>query len=134
MARGGRVYAGGSAGNKPTATEKAAIIAACEKLIAEVLKPRFLPEIRPTPFNYPIDIYGKWHGNRYRLITRYRSDDPRSLEPEFEAPFARLAYISRDRFDLAWHHHTGEWISMFEPSTLKEALELIASTSYFYPC
>ena len=93
MARGGWVYVG-RAGNKPSAGEKSVITAACEKVIADVLKPRFLPKIRPTKFNYPIAIYGKWHGNRYRLITRYRSDDPRSYEPEFEAPFARLETLA----------------------------------------
>jgi hypothetical protein len=33
------------------------------------LKPRFLPTIRPTQFNYPIDILGKWHGNHYRFVS-----------------------------------------------------------------
>jgi hypothetical protein len=94
MARGSWVYVGGRAGNKPSADEKSVITAACEKFIADVLKPRFLPEIRPTKFNYPIAIYGKWHGNKYRFITRFRSDDPRSYGP-FEAPFARLEYVNR---------------------------------------
>ena len=76
MARGGWVYIGGRAGNKPPAGEKSVITTACEKFIADVLNPRFLPKIRPTKFNYPIAIYGKWHGNKYRFITRYRSDDP----------------------------------------------------------
>jgi len=71
MARGGWVYVGGRAGNKPKPDEKSVITKACETFIAGVLKPRFLPEIRPsTKFNYPIDIYGKWHGNKYRFITR----------------------------------------------------------------
>jgi hypothetical protein len=40
---------------KPTAAfseaEKVNIIDACERLIEEFLKPRFLPAIRPTKFN-----------------------------------------------------------------------------------
>ena len=39
--------------------EKAVIAATCERFIAEVLKPRFLPQIRRTQFNYPVDISGK---------------------------------------------------------------------------
>ena len=47
--------------------EKAIIAATCQRFVDEVLKPRnFLPVIRPTEFNYPVDILGKWHGNRYR--------------------------------------------------------------------
>src|SRR3981081_1075194 len=96
MARGQWVYAGGRAGKKPSFHEKLAITAACDRLITDVLLPRYLPEIKPTEFNYPVAIYGKWHGNKYRFITRYRSDDPRSYAPEFDAPFARLEYVNRD--------------------------------------
>ena len=135
MARRAWVYAGGRAGNKPSPAEKAAITAACERLIAEVLRPRFLPQIRPSAlFNYPVAIDGKWHGNRYRFFTRYRSDDPNSLATEFDAPFARLDYVSRDCFDLLWHRHTGEWFRMFERLSLTEALHQIASEPFFQPC
>jgi hypothetical protein len=57
-------------------TEKVVITATCQRFIDEVLKPRFLPAIRPTQFNYPIDILGKWHGNHYRSVQRYRSGQP----------------------------------------------------------
>lgn len=135
MARGAWVYVGGRAGHKPPQSEKIAIIGACEKFIAEVIIPRFLPEVRPrVEVNYPVAIYGKWHGNKYRFITRYRSDDPRSSEPEFEAPFARLEYVSRDCFDLSWHRHTGEWLRLFERLTLAEALHRIESEPHFEPC
>jgi hypothetical protein len=134
VTRGGGVYVGGHAGNKPTVAEKAAITATCGTFIVDVLMPRFLPSIRPSEFNYPIAIYGKWHGNKYRFLTRYRSDDPRSDEPEFDAPFARLDYISRDLFDLSWHRHTGEWVRLFERVSLAEALHLIGSESYFDTC
>jgi hypothetical protein len=134
MARGDWVYVGGRAGNKPSVSEKSVITAGCEKFIAEVLKPRFLREIRPTEFNYPIAIYGKWHGNKYRFIMRFRSDHPDSFEPEFEAPFARLEYVNRDRFDLSYHRHTGEWFCLFDRVSLTEALHLIESDSHFAPC
>ena len=42
-----------------TLTEKRTIIATCERFITEVLEPRFLPEIRPTEWNYPVDILGR---------------------------------------------------------------------------
>jgi hypothetical protein len=93
-----------------------------------------VPEIRPTEFNYPIAISGKWRGNKYTFLTRYKSDDPRSLEPEFDAPFARLGYISRDLFDLSWRRHTGEWIRMFDSVSLVEALRLIETETFFAPC
>jgi hypothetical protein len=39
--------------------ERMAITVTCQRFIDEFLKPRFLPAIRPTEFNYPIDILGK---------------------------------------------------------------------------
>jgi hypothetical protein len=101
---------------------------------AAVIRPRFLPEIRRTEFNYPIAIYGKWHANKYRFLTRFRSDDPGSGEQEFDAPFARLDSVSRDYFDLSWHRHTGEWVRMFERVSLAEALHLIEVEPYFQSC
>ena len=62
VGRASRVNVGTRARNKMSAGEKLGITAACEKFIADVLKPRFLPEIRPTEFNYPVAIYGQWHG------------------------------------------------------------------------
>jgi hypothetical protein len=135
VARGVWTYVGGRAGNKPPPAEKAAITAACERLIAEVLQPRFQPEVRPSAtFNYPAAIEGKWHGNKYRFFTRYRSDDPASLAAEFDAPFARLDYVGRDCFDLLWHRRTGEWHRVAEDLSLTEALHRIASEPYFRPC
>jgi hypothetical protein len=46
--------------------EKSAVTAACQHLINGFLKPRFLPTIRPTQFNYPVDILRKWRGTKYR--------------------------------------------------------------------
>ena len=134
MARGHWVYVGGRAGNKPSAGEKHTITAACERLIVDVLLPRYLPQIEPTEYNYPVAIYGKWHGNKYRFITRYRSGHANAISPEFEAPFARIDFVSRHRFDLSYHRHNGEWFCLFPAVTLEEALKLIADGNHFQPC
>jgi len=83
MTKGRLGYAGGRSGSKPSEVEKLSIASACEKFIEEVLQPQFLPKIRPTTFNYPIAIYGKWFGNKYRFITRFRSGFPESIDTEF---------------------------------------------------
>ncbi|SRR5260370_37710330 len=64
------------------------------------------------PSNYPIDILGKWHGNRYRLVQHCRSVQPETLGEEFDAPFTSSGWISRDRFDTQWHRHTGTWFCL----------------------
>jgi hypothetical protein len=59
-----------------SAAEKSAVTAACQELIDNFLKPSFLSAIRPTQFNYPVDILGKWLGTKYRFVQRYRSGFP----------------------------------------------------------
>jgi hypothetical protein len=113
--------------------EKITIAAACQQLIDEVLKPRFLPVIHPTKFNYPIDIHGKWHGTRYRFIQRYRSGFPENLNEEFDAPFTRLDWVGRDRFDVQWHRHTGAWFCLYRSLSLTEALKAIETDGHLHP-
>jgi hypothetical protein len=113
--------------------DKSAVTAACQQLIGDFLKPRFLPAIRPTQFNYPVDIRGKWHGTKYRFIQRYRSGFPENLGEEFDAPFARLDWISRNRFDIQWHRHTGEWFCVHRGLTLAEAIDTLKSDGLLHP-
>src|SRR5664279_4697619 len=113
--------------------EKARVTSACQRFIDDFLKPRFLPSIQPTQFNYPVDILGRWRGAQYRFIQRYRSGFPDNLGEEFDAPFARLDWISRDRFDLQWHRHTGQWWRLYRGLTLDEAVQTIKADGHLQP-
>ena len=114
--------------------EKLAVTAACQRFIEEVLKPRFLPVIRPTQFNYPIDIHGKWRGTRYRFIQRYRSGIPETLNEEFDSPFAALDWVARDRFDIQLClGHTGAWHCLYRDLSLIEALNAIETDPVLPP-
>lgn len=119
------------------AEEKAAIARICEQFIAETLKPRFLPRIRPTPFNYPIDIVGRWRGSRYSFIARYRSGYPENLGEEFDSAFTRLDFLedclAETRFDVMWHRHTGQWWRVHSGVTLQEALRAIQTEPLLQP-
>ena len=66
-----------------------------KNLIDGFLKPRFLPTIRWTQFNYPIDILGKWHGTKYRFIQRYRSGFRRTLVEDCSIPFEHRKSATR---------------------------------------
>ena len=117
--------------------EKAVIAVACERVIAERLKPRFLPEIRPTPFNYPIDIFGKWRGNKYSFIARYRSGFAENLGEEFDLPCARLDHVeeglTETRFDVMWRRHTNQCFRLHTAVTLDEALDLVSTEALLWP-
>lgn len=114
-------------------SEKQAIIIACEAFIRDTLKPRFLPEIRPTERNYVIDIHGVWAGGRYRFIQRYRSGHTHNCGAEFDAPFARIDRLGRDRFDIYWMRHTGKWWRLHVGVSLVEALRILETDEVLHP-
>jgi hypothetical protein len=120
-----------------TPTRKAEIAAVCQQFIADRLKPRFLPEIRPTEFNYPVDILGKWRAAKYSFVTRYRSGFPENRGEEFDSAFVRLDHVeerlAETRFDVMWHRHTGQWFRLHAAATLEEALHLIEIDELLHP-
>lgn len=101
------------------------------------LEAPILPEIRPTTFNYPIDIVGKWRGSKYSFITRYRSGFPENLGEEFDSACTRLDHVEEHlsdlRFHVMWHRHTGQWFRLHALVRLDEALRLIASEERLWP-
>ena len=120
-----------------TKEDKAAVAAICQRFICETLKPRFLPEIRPTTFNYPVDIFGKWRGDKYSFITRYCSGFPDNLGEEFDSAFTRFdhvgEFLAENRFDVMWHRHTGQWFRLHAAVTLEEGLHLISTEEMLQP-
>jgi hypothetical protein len=120
-----------------SAEQKATIAATCEDFIARRLRPRFLPEIRPTRLNYPVAIIGKWRSNSYSFITRYRSGFPDNEGEEFDSAFTRLDHLeecfAEVRFDVMWHRHTGQWFRLHSSVTLEEALHLIETDGHLHP-
>lgn len=113
--------------------EKQVIVAACETFIRDFLKPTFLQEIRPTEWNYVVDIRGAWAGGRYRFMQRYRSGMEHNRGEEFDAPFARIDRMGRDRFDIYWMRHTGKWWRLYTGVTLVKALRILETDGILHP-
>jgi hypothetical protein len=135
MARG-RIWAPAVVRQKPKIPdnlEQEVIISACNAFVRNVLKPRFLPQVRPTEWNYVIDIRGMWAGGRYRFIQRYRSGMQHNLCEEFDAPFARIDYVGQDSFDIYWMRHTGKWWKLYSGVTLEKALNILETDGILHP-
>jgi len=54
-------------------------------------------------------------------LSRYRSGFPENLGEEFDAPFVRLDWLSRDRFNIQWHRHTRTWFCLHRGKSLAQA-------------
>src|SRR6266581_3873952 len=52
---------------------------------------------------------------------------------EFDSPFTRLDWMSRDRFDIQWHRHTGAWFCLYRGLSLVEALKTIETDGHLHP-
>lgn len=117
--------------------QKRGIAARCDRFIIENLKPRFLPQIRPSEFNYAVDILGRWRGSKYSFITRYRSGHRDNLGEEFDSAFTRLDHVEESigatRFDVMWHRHNGQWWRLHAGVALEDALRLIETEGLLQP-
>ena len=56
-----------------------------------------------------------------------------NLGEEFDAPFARLDWISPNRFDIQWHRHTGAWYRLHRGLSLAAAIETFKSDGHLHP-
>ncbi len=109
------------------------IIAAGETLIADVLKPCFMRQIRPTEWNYVIYINGTWAAGRYRFMQSFRSGMEYNRGQEFDVPFARIDRMVPDRFDIYWMRHTCKWWRLHVDVTLAEALKILETDEVLRP-
>ena len=76
---------------------------------------------------------GRWRGERFSCIQRYRSGFPENAGEELDVAFARLDHVGGERFDLMWHRHTGQWLCLHPRLTLAEALEAIETEELAQP-
>lgn len=96
------------------------------ELVENVLKARYIkPPPKEPRWNYPIDIWTKWHGSFFYFGSTWASPGPNRIAPTFELGFARLEYVGDRRFNLAYFRHTDEWWQTHTGLSLGECLELI---------
>jgi hypothetical protein len=119
---------------KPKVSEdiKAELDAKAKELIEKILKPRYIkPSPKKPQFNYPTDIWTKWHRSFFYFTSTWASLGPHKVAPTFECPFARMEYIGDRRFNLAYLRHTGKWWEIHKDLTLSQCLKLIGDGGPF---
>lgn len=113
---------------------KLEIEAKARNLIDSELKKKHIKGKNPdNDYNYIVDIYYKWIGKRFYLCSKYNCPSPNAISPSFESKFARLEYISDNKFQLFFMRHTGEWIKLYPDISLEKAFNAIKEEPYFAP-
>jgi hypothetical protein len=120
--------------SKPSVPEsiKVELAAKAVDLIENVLKPRSVQPPNPdAPFNYIVDISGKWNRSYFYLISTYACPGPNALSPTFESKFARMEYVGDGKFILSFQRHTGAWVAIYESLSVDESLKAIQEDPWF---
>jgi hypothetical protein len=119
---------------KVPAATKAAVTQRADDLVEKVLKKKYIqPPPKNLRWNYLIDIYTKWHGSFFYFCSVYACPGPDAISPQFESRFARLEYVSPDRFNMAYMRHTEEWCELYRGVSLAEALQAVEDDVYLAP-
>jgi len=112
---------------------KAEVEAKVADLIDNVLTARYVkPPPKDWPWNYLVGIDSKWHQGFFYVYGTYRSRGRTAITPTFETGLARMEYVGRNRFDLAYMRHTGKWHGTeYQRLTLDQCLDAIRDDSLF---
>lgn len=105
-----------------------------DALIESYLKPHY---IKPPPedlqCNYLVDIFSKWYRHYFYFCSKYNSPVPHAISQSFEMKFARLEYIGKDQFNLAYMRHTEQWFELYQELSLDVCLDSIKDGAHFTP-
>jgi hypothetical protein len=120
---------------KPKVPEslKAAVKCEADEFVESFLKPRFIkPPPKDYEWNYPVDIFTKWHQRYFYFCSTWRSPGPNAISEFFEVRFARLEYAGDEKFNMAYMRYTGQWWEIFQDLTLDQCIEEIRINPLLY--
>jgi len=113
---------------------KTSVKTKADELVNTVLKPQ---HINPPPdemsWNYVVDIYTKWHRNYFYFCAKYTNPRPDAISSHFDTKFARLEYVHKECYNLAYMRHTGKWWEIYQDLSLDECLLAIREEPHFLP-
>lgn len=104
-----------------------------EKLEARIsplladLKKKF-PKKKDRLFNWPIDIFVRWHKNSLYLVLVLKT--PHGKPPTFETKIARITPTSTGKFELAFPMRRG-WNTFLKQASLEACLKELREGIFF---
>ena len=117
---------------KPTTGDKLSLEQKALVLIAELKKAHIVPPPKKNQLNYIVDIGAKWRSRYFYFFSTYCCPDPNAMSPSFVVNVARMEWLGPNSFDLAFHRHTGEWITVGFNQSVKKCFNLVMTDSWFF--
>lgn len=117
---------------KVTASVKEDVSKIASALVNGVLKPQHIkPKLDNLYFNHLVDIFLKWRGSSLYFCATYNSYEENAISPSFDVKFARLTYVSDDKFNLSYMRHNDKWFELHAALTGQECCDAIKNEPYF---
>lgn len=91
------------------------------------LKKRF-PQKKDRLFNWPIDIFVRWHHNSLYFVVVLKT--PHGQPPEFEYKAARITPTSTGKFELAFPMRRG-WNMFLKQASSEKCLKELREGIFF---
>jgi len=116
----------------PDSVKKQVSDAAEEILVtwrAEFLKP--VP--KNHPYNYLSELHTHWRGNYFSFCGTYLCPGPNARAPSFQTCFARLEYLGKLGFNLAFMASNDEWVQIEQAVSLEECLKEVRTNEFYHP-
>lgn len=112
---------------------KAQVEAAANGLIEE-WKPKYIhPPSTNNDYNYITELSTKWFRSWFYFCAKYACPSPNAISPSFEIRFVRLEYVGKDKFNLAYMRHTGQWADTSQGITLDQWVKLLRTEILYQP-
>lgn len=116
---------------KPSDAEKETVTATFAPWV-EQQKQMLPPLEEPQQFNQVVDIYTRWRGSYFYIMSYYQCPDrPEYTAKGFESGVARLTYKAPNCYDVAYFRHTGQWWTFLFDLTLEQAFKEVTINSIF---
>jgi hypothetical protein len=112
--------------------EKRNISLQCQTLVEDFRK-EFIKDNPNKEYDYLVDVYTKWTGNKIYFCEKMKSESQNRIADEYETKFVRLEYSGKNRFNISYMRHTGQWFLVATELSLKDCLEMMRDVPTFQP-
>jgi hypothetical protein len=91
-----------------TEKDKAVLVSLFEPLIDDY-KTKFIEAKPDKKHNYVIDFYTKFYRGFFYMCAKYKGEHKNRILDGFETKFARLEFVEKNTYNLAYFRRTWQW-------------------------
>lgn len=114
-----------------TEAEKTQLTNLFEPLINDYKK-KFVEAKPNKKENYIVNFHSKFYRGFFYLCAEYKAEYENRMFDGFENKFARLVFVDKNKYNLSYFRHTGQWWTIDENVTAEYCLKNIKDNPLFF--